>query len=509
MTFPATPPVTLSANDVALIVDQGGQSIRVAAYNSEGKCLFNDAKALQLQQSSQLTSPLHRQPNHQADTHSATYNSDQLTVIVDQLLGKAQHACQQQSLHVTSIGLCSQGSSIMAWNAANRRPISPVISWQDTRGHSLCSTLASQSRFIQTMSGLPLSPHYAASKIGLLAPEWLSQCDYADVGSVCRFLCSHLCKTNNLPQDMSHAQRWQLLDIQRQTWSEDLIDLFRLTDFTELLPSLAPPLQHWGDWQGSTIPIMLCQRDQACALFAHGAPQADSVYINIGTGAFMQRISQHAIPSAHWLSSWIDHWQGKPLYAIEACVNGAAAALPWLETVLGSALTVEQAQTLTLDSVYWDDTPTLLNACGGLGSPWWNSQLNSQFFPQPDEPLSALRGWLDSIAFMLAENHHELNSLLSPPKVAVVSGGLSQNDYLLQVLAETLQIPVKRYTDTESSAKGAAYLCHYGLADNADTAPQAWCIESPSAVFYPSDKAYAVEQRYQRWRTHMPTVATF
>src|SRR5690606_26495241 len=103
------------------------------------------------------------------------------------------------------------------------------------------------------------------------------------------------------------------------------------------------------------VPLVSCQRDQGASLFARGIPDATACYINIGTGAFIQRINPKLIPPEGLLVSplWFPEPSsdtGKPvnkIYAWEATVNGAAAALDWLAIETGlpeiSPAAVEQA----------------------------------------------------------------------------------------------------------------------------------------------------------------------
>src|SRR5690606_5347549 len=93
---------------------------------------------------------------------------------------------------------------------------------------------------------------------------------------------------------------------------------------------------HFGDLLIGTqvVPITSCQRDQGASLFARGMPENTACYVNIGTGAFIQRVSENLVAPEGLLVSPL--WLPDPttnaanIYAWEATVNGAAAALDWL-----------------------------------------------------------------------------------------------------------------------------------------------------------------------------------
>src|SRR5262249_26470476 len=61
---------------------------------------------------------------------------------------------------VRGLGLSSQRSTAVVWDAASGRPLGPGLSWQDTRTEDRCQELMAQ--------GLMITPLMAASKI-----EWL------------------------------------------------------------------------------------------------------------------------------------------------------------------------------------------------------------------------------------------------------------------------------------------------------------------------------------------------
>lgn len=57
-------------------------------------------------------------------------------------------ACRAQSgdaaSRVVNLGVCSQRSSFLIWEADTGQPVTPLISWQDDRGASSCSALQAE-----------------------------------------------------------------------------------------------------------------------------------------------------------------------------------------------------------------------------------------------------------------------------------------------------------------------------------------------------------------------------
>ena len=64
-----------------------------------------------------------------------------------------------QGISILGVGLSCQRSSCLVWNGSTGEPLSPVISWRDTRGIDLVYELADREPFIFKTSGLPLTPY--------------------------------------------------------------------------------------------------------------------------------------------------------------------------------------------------------------------------------------------------------------------------------------------------------------------------------------------------------------
>jgi len=85
-------------------------------------------------------------------------------------LAAAEQALQQARQNVPGLepiaaGLAVQRSTIVCCSRADGGALSPAISWQDRRNAAWLETLGNQAGRVRELTGLPLSPHYGASKI--------------------------------------------------------------------------------------------------------------------------------------------------------------------------------------------------------------------------------------------------------------------------------------------------------------------------------------------------------
>jgi glycerol kinase len=242
---------------------------------------------------------------------------------------------------------------------------------------------------------------------------------------------------------------------------------------------------------GRHLPLSLVTGDQSAALFAYGAPQASSVYLNMGTGAFVQRTAGH-YPGHHprLLSGIVLADRDEQVYVLEGTVNGAGAALAWLASTYGM-------DNLESDLPEWlargDEPPLFLNGVSGLGAPFWVADFESKFVGD-GEPWQLAVAVAESIVFLVQANLEEFGRLASPPEQIIASGGLTHYDALCQRVADLSGLPLYRPVEHEATARGLAWL----LAGK----PGNWPESEPGQFFKPRPNSVLVK-RYAAWRQAM------
>ncbi|HHM05266.1 MAG TPA: hypothetical protein ENJ19_05930 [Gammaproteobacteria bacterium] len=401
---------------------------------------------------------------------------------------------------VTTAGLATQRSSIVCWDRSSGAALSPVISWQDCRNHQwLQGCAGGHTHFIHQHTGLFLSPHYGAGKL-----RWcwdhLPEVRQAHTenrlawGPLASFILYRLSREHSHCIDPANAARTLLWNPRRRDWDAGLLALFGLPP--QPLPQCVPNRHAFGhlDLNGHPVPITLLTGDQNAALFAFGRPRPETVYINLGTGAFLQRPMEEWRVVEGLLSGLAYADDGFALYTLEGTVNGAGSALSWLAGEEGIGDTEATAQ---LDA--WlaatPAPPLFLNGIGGLGTPFLQPRFPSRFTAHADRPrrFTAL---VESIVFLIQANLEAMaKALPNPPRQLVLSGGLSQSAGLCQRLADLSGLPLSRATVAEATAAGLARLLttHAGRCR--------W-REMTGDTFTPNTNA-ALKQRYKAWSSAM------
>jgi glycerol kinase len=429
----------------------------------------------------------------------------------------SQARARQPALKLRAAGLAVQRSTIVCCSREDGRALAPALSWQDHRNAAWLQTLAPQAARIRELTGLPLSAHYGASKLRWCLDHLPDVAQAAAAGRLlaaplASYLAMHLnannagaagnaCDARSARVDAANASRTLLLDSRRLDWSAELLGLFAID--LAWLPAHAPTRGAWGMLRLPDYAVELCAvtGDQSAVPWSEGAADPAVVYVNLGTGAFIQRplLERPAAP-APLLGSVLYRDGDAAIYSLEGTVNGAGAAVSWFcaqhqcaEQPLWAALESLDARTAL---------PVFVNGIGGLGSPWWRPTLDSHFIDSAAgagsggvdgggtaELLPRFAAVIESIAFMIAANATLLVQQSGPPQCVLLAGGMSRSQWLCQKLASLLGLPVQ-VTAAEASARGVARLAAPELTAQWQRAPtQTWEPQADPAL----------QARYQRF----------
>jgi glycerol kinase len=158
-------------------------------------------------------------------------------------------------------------------------------------------------------------------------------------------------------------------------------------------------------------------------------------------------------------------WQldGRRTYALEGSVFVAGSLVKWLRDGLGLLSSAEETEALAR-SVPDTGGVYVVPALSGLGAPHWSP---------------AARGLIDGLSFSTEKAHvaraaleamayqtHDLLTAFAADGAhwseLRVDGGMAANDWMVQDLADMLDLPVERPAFVETTALGAAMLAAVG-----------------------------------------------
>ncbi len=464
-----------------LALDQGGHASRALVFDARGVLLAKGLREVAV---------------HHPQPYWVEQDPEELLTSIRAALCDALSDLGAQPTPLAAAGLATQRSSIVCWDRVTGQALSPVISWQDRRAHLWLARFAPHAEAIHASTGLMLSAHYGASKLRwcldhLPAVTRAQAQGRLAFGPLASFLIFRLTEEHTLAADPANAARTLLWNIKSLDWDAGLLHLFGIP--ADALPPCVPTRHGFGHIavNGQRIPLTLVNGDQSAALFARGAPRAGSAYINMGTGAFVQRTAaDFSEPSPRLLTGIVLQDGEEKIYVHEATVNGAGAALQWLEEQLGIEDLEQQLPAWLANNT---EPPLFLNGIAGLGAPYWVADFESRFSAEA-EPGSMAAAVVESIVFLLQVNIDLLQKDSTPLEQIIASGGLTWYDGLCQRISDCSGLPLYRPPGYEATARGTAWL----LAGK----PQRWEEPEPGLWFQPRVNP-ALRARYRRWRAAM------
>ena len=237
-----------------------------------------------------------------------------------------------------AVALTCQRSTCLLWERVTGRPLTGALSWQDRRAVARVAPLGAAAAAVAARTGLHLSPHYAAPKLGWLLerlPDGARRAAAGELvaGTLDAFLVQAL--TGTASTEPGQAGRTLLCSLDEGTWDPWLLELFGLPGAA--LPPLAPSVGVRGSWRG--VPLVALAGDQQAALVGHGGAVPGVVAAHFGTGAFvLAAVGALPLRRPGLLAAWLYRRGEERAFQLEGAVNSAGSAVDWALRITGIAL---------------------------------------------------------------------------------------------------------------------------------------------------------------------------
>jgi len=417
---------------------------------------------------------------------------------------------------LTAIGIANQRETTIVWDRETGKPIYPAIVWQDRRTADQCQKLRDQGleAMIQAKTGLLLDPYFSASKIAWILAHVTDAREKADrgqlaFGTVNSFLLWRLTEGQTFATDATNASRTLLFNIHEQCWDAELLSLFNIP--LSMLAEVHDNCADFGKVNGqlfahgeaNQIPIAAMAGDQQAALVGQACFDDGMVKCTYGTGSFLLfNTGTQAMTSKQRLLTTVAYrLNGVTHYATEGSIFSAGTTIQWfrdkLKLIQRAADTEAIAQsTRSNGGVY------LVPGFTGLGAPHWEPHARAAIFGLTRDSSAAhiVRAGLEAVGYqtrdLLESMHHDGARL---PAELRVDGGMTNNNWLMQFLADILNIPVAKPEMTEITALGVAYLAglQVGIYQSVADLALTW---KAARKFNPKLKSSERENYYQQWQ---------
>lgn len=420
---------------------------------------------------------------------------------------------------IVTVGITNQRETVIVWDKITGKPLYNAIVWLDTRNKDtvdkyIAKTKGFDANYLKSLCGLPISTYFSALKI-----RWLID----NVPSVQKAIENKRCYFGNVDSwliwnltggnagglhmtDVTNASRTMLMNIHTLKWDPVLLKFFDIP--LEILPEIRSSSEVYacitnGVLQG--VPISGCLGDQQAALVGQMCLKPGQVKNTYGTGCFLLcNTGSVSMWSNHGLLTTVAYRFGPTapvIYALEGSVAVAGAAITWLRDRIEMI-----KDTSELDEIDTSDSRFtniyFVPAFSGLYAPYWRKDARSVFcgLSMKTGKTDILKAVLEAICFqtrdILEAMYLDCGQLFA--KNLLVDGGMSNNDFLMQLQADLTGKPVVRPVMTETTALGAAIVA--GIA----TGINVWDLNNmqPTAtdIFLPQISSAERNMKYSRWK---------
>jgi glycerol kinase len=192
---------------------------------------------------------------------------------------------------------------------------------------------------------------------------------------------------------------------------------------------------------------------------------------------------------------------GRITYALEGSIAIAGAAIQWLRDGLGIIARAAETETLAA-SVADAGGVYFVPAFVGLGAPYWDPYARGAILGLTRGTTRAhlARAALEAICYQTRDVAAAMTADAGAPLRALrVDGGATVNNFLMQLQADILGVPVVRPCVHETTALGAAYAAGLaaGLWAGLDELRAQWRVER---IFEPRWDEARRQEAYAGWK---------
>ena len=413
--------------------------------------------------------------------------------------------------NIIALSITNQRETALVWDRRTGKPIYNAIVWQCKRSADICKKLEEEGlgEFIKGKSGLVLSPYFSASKIKWVLDNVESAKEKAKrgellCGTVDSWLVWKLTNGKNHFTDYTNASRTQLLNIKELKWDQELLEIFDIPE--SMMPEIKTSDEFYGylDMGGSsiTLPITGIIGDSHAALFGQTCFEKGMAKATYGTGSsVMMNVGDSVIIPASGIVASIG-WRLKSgiNYVLEGNINYTGATIKWL--VENLELISDPKESGVIASTVEDTNGVyLVPAFVGLGAPYWDSEARAIITGMSASTKKAhiVRAAEESIAYQI----RDIIELMTREsgislKELRVDGGPTRDDFLMQLQADILNVPVVRVKIEELSALGSAFIAGLavGLWNNVESLIS---LREVDTVFTPKMSQDKRERLYTGW----------
>ena len=436
-------------------IDQGTTSSRAVLFDTTGKSLFK----------SQLEFRQYFPKNGWVE-----HNPEEIWNKTKKVLVNVINESKKLKGEILTIGITNQRETTILWNKVSGKPIYNAIVWQDRRTADFCKKYRSnkRERLINRKTGLLIDPYFSGTKIKWIInnvpkAKKLLRKKQLLFGTIDTFLLWRLTKGRSHATDSTNASRTMLYNINTNKWDKQILKSLKIP--SHILPIIKNSSDHFGmthrSITGKSYPITGVVGDQQAATIGQCCFKKGSVKSTYGTGAFvlMNTGSKKIYSKNRLLTTICYRLNGKSTYALEGSIFIAGAGVQWIRDKMKLIQKASETEKV-IKSLKSNSGVYLVPAFVGLGAPHWDSKARGVLsgLTRDTGPKEIIRAIIESTAYQSYDLFIAMKKDGLNPKVIKIDGGMVNNNWFSQFLADILNIKVYRSQTEETTALGAAFM---------------------------------------------------
>jgi glycerol kinase len=403
-------------------------------------------------------------------------------------------ACLELNARIpAAVGIATQRASTIVWDKSSGQPVGPAIGWQDIRTAGMC---------LMHQPVLNLAPNQSATKLAFLLDVYdfdraRSRSGELLFGTVDTWIAWTLSHGSLHVTDASNAAVTGLTKFDPEhgvVWDERVLGTLNIPPC--MLPTIVDSSGELGTLAALPGSPMLAGLvgDQQASLVGQSCIQPGQAKITFGTGGMLDTVltsppeHEARFPNGSFpIVAW--RHRNHVVWGAEAIMLSAGTCVQWLRDDMGLIDTAAASETIAEQGNDRSDVwfvPALL----GIGTPQWDYGARGALIglTRGSGKADIVRAVLEGIAHRGADLVDaavtDTGQLISALRI---DGGMSDNRFFVQALANTTQMPIEVSPVREATALGAGYLAgiQCEVWGGFDDISQAW---RPAAIIDPTHR---------------------
>ena len=497
-------------------VDIGTTSIRGVAINKEGTILSSSSTGVNV---------LHPQPGY------SEIQPEELWLGFKEVVAQTLSSGHLDPGEADSIGITCQRNSFLLWNRETGKPLCNLISWQDRRADEVCKDWndSMQFKFLHAGAGfmhfftrskrflaasiITLTTQHVAPKLywamrNVEGAEKLANNGKLCFGTVDSWILWKLTDGKVHATDYSNICTTLLFDTFQMKYSDTMLTVMGFE--RSILPEVKDSGGLFGyvaeHHFGASFPITGVISDQTSATFAQCCWSPGDLKCTMGTGMFLTintgRKAHASILGYYPIVGWKI---GDDLtYLAEANFPSSGSVIEWGKNF---GLYSNPAETESIaESVRDSEGLSFIPAFDGIQVPHNDPCATAGMLgiTHNTRKEHLVRALLESLAYTFKLVYDVGRSEIHLPiKKVCVDGGVTNNDFIMQLTSTLLGREVQRPKDIDQTIYGAVFVAGLssGFWKSRDEVRQFW---QSDRVFEPlpngSEESKKELEKYKRWQ---------